>query len=52
MQKDKNLFFLSFSFSLTLNGLTYPLILGIIKTNGTIALSNFIPVKHLELALF
>ena len=34
---------------LTLNVLTYPLMLGIIKTNGIIALSNFIPIKYLEL---
>ena len=34
--------------SLTLNVIRYPLILGIIKTNGLIALSNFIPIKYLE----
>ena len=46
MRKDINL---SLSPSLTLNVLTYPLILGIIKTNGLIALSNFIPIKYSEL---
>ena len=45
LQKDINLL----SSSLNLNILTYPLILGIIKTNGLIALSNFIPIKYLEL---
>ena len=45
MRKDINLLILSS----TLNVLTYPLILGIIKTNGLIALSNFIPIKYLEL---
>ena len=49
MQKDINLLFLSLPPSLTLNFLTYPFILGIIKTNGLIALSNFIPIKYLEL---
>ena len=34
--------------SLTLNVLTYPLILGIIKSNGLIALSKY-PIKYLEL---
>ena len=36
-------------FSSTLNVIAYPLILGIIKTNALIALSNFNPVKYLEL---
>ena len=36
------------SHSLTLNVLTYPPILGIIKTNGLIALSKY-PIKYLEL---
>ena len=45
MRKDINLLILSS----TLNVLTYPLILGIIKTNGLIDLSNFIPIKYLEL---
>ena len=35
--------------SSTLNILKYPLILGIIKTNGHIASSIFIPIKYLEL---
>ena len=34
--------------SLTLNVLTYPPILGIIKTNGLIVLSIY-PIKYLEL---
>ena len=44
MLKDFNLLF----HSLTLNVLTYPLILGIIKTNGLIVLSQY-PIKYLEL---
>ena len=44
-RKDINLLFLS----LSLNVLTYPLIFGTIKTNDIITLSNFIPVKYLEL---
>ena len=32
-----------------LNVLTYPLILGIIKTNGLIIILNFTPIKYLEL---
>ena len=47
--KDINFLFLSLSPSLTLHVLTYPLILGIVKTNGLIALSHFIPIKYLEL---
>ena len=39
---------LSLSPSLTLNVLTYALILGIIKTNGLISLSKY-PIKYLEL---
>ena len=49
IQKVINLMLLSLTPSLTLNVLTYPLILGIIKTNGLIPLSNFIPIKYLEL---
>ena len=45
IQKDIDLL----SHSLTLNVLTYPLILCIIKTNGFIILSIFFPVKCLEL---
>ena len=44
MQKDINLLLLSS----TLNVLTYPHILGIIKTNGLVYLSKY-PVKYLEL---
>ena len=43
------MYLLSLCSSLTLNVLTYPLTLGIIKTNGLIALSNFITIKYLEL---
>ena len=39
--------FLSLSPSLTLNVLTYPVIIDIIKTNGLIALSKYL-VKYLE----
>ena len=48
IQKDINLLFLSLSPSLTLNVLTYQIILGIIKTNGLIVLSKY-PIKSLEL---
>ena len=34
--------------SLTLNVLTYPLILGVIKTNGLMVLSKY-PIKYLQL---
>ena len=43
-----NLLFSSLCPSLTLNVLAYPLILGIIKTNGLIALSKY-SIKYLEL---
>ena len=43
--KDINFLILSS----TLNVLTYPLLFGIIKINALIALSNFIPIKYLEL---
>ena len=42
------LLFLSFSPSLPLEFLAYPLILGKIKTNGLITLSNYL-IKYLEL---
>ena len=48
IRKYTNLLFLSLSPSLTLNVLTYPLILGIIKINGLMSLSIY-PVKYLEL---
>ena len=48
IQKDIDLLFLFLSPSLTLNVLTYPLILGIIKTDGLIALYKS-PIKYLEL---
>ena len=48
IRKDINLLFLFLSPSLTLNVLTYPLILGIIKTNGPMALSKY-PIQYLEL---
>ena len=44
IQKDVNLLILSS----TLNVSTYPLVLGIIKTNGLIALSKY-SIKYLEL---
>ena len=44
IRKDTNLLFPS----LTLNVLTYPLVLGIIKTNSLIVLSKY-PIKCLEL---
>ena len=44
MRKDINLLVLSSA----LNALTYPLILGIIETNGPISLSKY-PIKYLEL---
>ena len=44
IRKDINLMFLS----PTLNVSTYPIILGITKTNGLISLSKY-PVKYLEL---
>ena len=43
-----NLLFSSLSPSFTLNVLTYPLILGIIKTNGVITLYKH-PIKYLGL---
>ena len=43
-----NLLFLSLSLSLTLNVFTYSLILGIIKTNGLIALPKYL-IKYLKL---
>ena len=48
--KDINLLFLSLNPSLTpsLHVLTYPLILGIRKSNSLIALSEY-PIKYLEL---
>ena len=45
-----NLLFLSLSPPLTLKTLAYPLILGIIKTHGLLALSEY-PIKYLELVL-
>ena len=48
-RKDLILLLLSlFPSSLTLNVLAYPLILGIMKTNGLIALSKY-PIQYLEL---
>ena len=48
-RKDTNLFIYFFSSpSLTLNVLTHPLILGIIKTNGLKALFEY-PIKYLQL---
>ena len=44
IQKDVNLLILSS----TLNVSTYPLVLGIIKTNGLIALSKY-SIKYVEL---
>ena len=49
IQKDINLLLLCLS-PLLLNVLRYPIILGIIKTDGLIALSNFMSIKYLELA--
>ena len=51
IQKDINLLFLSLSLSLTLNVLTYPLVLGNTKTNHLITLCKY-PTKYLELVLF
>ena len=48
IRKDVKLLFVSLSLSLTLNVLTYPLILGNIKTNGLITLSKY-QMKYLEL---
>ena len=48
IQKDINLLFLFLSPSLTSYVLTYPLILGNIKTNGLITLSKY-PIKYLQL---
>ena len=49
IRKDLILLLLSlFPSSLTLNVLAYPLILGIMKTNGLIALSKY-PIQYLEL---
>ena len=48
MHKDINLLFLSLSPSLSLNVLTYPHILGNIKTNGLITSSKY-SIKDLEL---
>ena len=47
IQKYISLLFLYLSLYSTLNALTYPLILGIIKTNGLIVLSKY-PIKYLE----
>ena len=47
MRKDINLLFLFLSPSLTLKGLTYPLILSNIKTNGLTTLPKN-PIKYLE----
>ena len=49
--KNINLIFLFSSPFLTLNVLTYPLILSNIKTNGLITLSKY-QIKYLELVLF
>ena len=51
MRKDINLLFLSLSSSLTLNVLAYLLVLGIIRANRLIGLSNFISIKYLEVVL-
>ena len=48
VRKNINLLFLCLSASVTLNVLTYPLILGIIKTNGLLTLYKY-PIKYLEL---
>ena len=48
IRKDVKLLFVSLSLSLTLNVLTYPLILGNIKTNGLITLFKY-QMKYLEL---
>ena len=48
MEKDINLLFATLSPSFTVTVLTYSLILGIIATNGAIALSKY-PIKYLEL---
>ena len=50
IRNNVNLLFLSLSPSLTLNILTYPLIIGIIKANGLITLSKY-PMKYI-LSLF
>ena len=48
IKKDIDLLFLFLSPSSTLNVLIYPLILGIIKSNGVIALSKY-QIQNLEL---
>ena len=48
VQEDINLLFLSLSPSLTLNALTYQLILSNIKANGLITSSKY-PVNYLKL---
>ena len=48
IRKDINLLFLFLSLPLSSNVLTYPLILGNIKTNDLITSSDY-PIKHLEL---
>ena len=48
IQEDINLLFLSLSPSLTLNALTYQLILSNIKANGLITSSKY-PVNYLKL---
>ena len=48
IRKDVKLLFVSLSLSLTLNVLTYPLILDSIKTNGLITLFKY-QMKYLEL---
>ena len=48
IRKDVKLLFVSLSLSLTLNVLTYPLILDNIKTNGLITLFKY-QMKYLEL---
>ena len=50
MRKDIKFLFLFLSPSSTLNVLSYPLILGIIKTNGLVTLSKN-PIKYSELDL-
>ena len=49
--KDINLLFLSLSQSLSLDVLTYPLVLGIFKTNGFLTLPK-LPIKYLEYVFF